>query len=207
VDWLRVALSKAEPADALQSVSRHFLQNEAGFTADKKVQDPVSKSTEGNPLGMKTLTVASGNPLQPAHPLRRLIQQKAALEGVDLRWINHGKDDYEPGQVDVFIQGARHENGRQIWMQDVLHFKPLAPFLAPSAAKPVIAALERISQLSSSTIPIDNETLQNLERAASQESILVPVARYHIALFSHKDAPLELVHTPQDEFTFRRRQP
>lgn len=197
VAWLRQAFVSAKPPDAAYAVGRHFLENEAGFT-EALHQD---LSAAGRSPGVSQPILVSGNPLQPQHPLRRLIEQHAKAGGVVIKWINHGQVNYDPSEVDVCLQGAPHENDRQIWMQDVLHFRPMSPYLGLSPA--VIATFERVSLRSLSTIPVDNETLQNLETAAAREGILLPLARYSIALFSRKDAPIELVHAPQDEFTFR----
>jgi hypothetical protein len=197
IHWLRQAYSDASQLDAVEMVERHFLTQEIGFQSNFQ---PRSTKEFKFP---KKLTILSGNPLQPKHPLRGMIESHAKAHGVALQWFNANDKNISPDAADVMLQGARHENGRQVWMQDALHYPPMRYFF--SLAPLVRSSLEGIAANSSATVPVDNKTLEAFERTSWNEGTMLPVARYWVPTYSRKSAPIELISTPQDEYTFRRR--
>lgn len=197
IKWLRRAYEKASSSDAVEPVDRHFLPQEIGFKRD------FSPTGEKSGTFPKKLTILSGNPLQPKHPLRALVEAQAKADGIKLDWYNFIDKKITPESSDIMIQGARHENGRQVWMQDALQYPPLKYFF--SLTPRVTESLASIAKKSSSTVPLDNETLESFERISWREGTMLPVARYWMATYSRQSAPIELVSTPQDEFTFVRR--
>jgi hypothetical protein len=197
IKWLRRAYEKASLSDAVEPVDRHFLTQEIGFKRD------FSPTAEQSGTFPKKLTILSGNPLQPKHPLRALLEAQAKADGIKLDWYNFIDKKITPESSDIMIQGARHENGRQVWMQDALQYPPLKYFF--SLTPRVTESLASIAKKSSSTVPLDNETLESFERISWREGTMLSVARYWMATYSRQSAPIELVSTPQDEFTFVRR--
>ena len=194
-EWLR-EIFRNQMSDGIRTSSAHFLDGEPGF---QKIE-PWGYDSNRLP-GVSTLNMMLGTPWPHNAPIRMRISEKAATDKIALSW--QAWDGKEAPDFDIKIAGSRIQKGRQTWSQDILDDDYYAQTL--KAYPRTYRALEKARSLSAATIPVDNETLQELEKATQEEISVVPVARYVVNVFSKKDSPIELVFTAEDEQTFRRR--
>jgi hypothetical protein len=199
--WLRQGFEDAA-YNGFRTASGHFLKQEAGYTP--AIAWPLAAA---KPPGLKTLTVFAATGFPPGSPVPRALEALARAGGVELTILKSGdaSSDLELiGRADVVIAGARVDNGRSIWTQDVASHQNYKVLLESSYPRTFAAAL-KIAQRSAATIPVDRETLSALEQAAFDERSIVPLARYGVRVYSRRTSPVTLLFTPKDELSFEQR--
>ncbi len=93
--------------------------------------------------------------------------------------------------------------GRHIILQDLLKWNGVAYFL--KNAKQTVKMLNKISELSASTIPPDNKTLLEFELVSFKEMSVMPVARRTLVAYSAKNSPIYMDWNTGGEILFKRR--
>ena len=182
--------------DGTIEVESHFPVNEFGY-----VPGLIWESDKKN-LKFKSLKIALGSPWSTDSPIRKRLKSLQKLSGTIIEeHIWNGKED--PEQYDVVMSGSIIQKGRQIWTQEILNKLLFKNFILNE--KVTVKALEKVTQLSAATVPIDNETLQSVEIASLSEVSVIPIARYHVRIYSNVSLPVKIVFDSFDEFAVESR--
>jgi|GEM_PF-3695951 len=195
--WIRSIISKIAANEEMEIPEAHFIKNEPGNGKSvawknsskqfpRELPDPLkififSKNTQKNIIG-------------------KSIEESVRQANKRIIWLT------EPTmirQAHIALSPTRISDGRQTWFQDISSNKLLVNFL--NGHQKTTAALNTIMKKSSSTVPTDNVTLQNLEESVFEEQSIAPIVRFELKLFSRKTSPTELGWTASDEWILRRR--
>jgi|GEM_PF-2731809 len=198
LNWIRASLSERH-APGFSLSQRHFLKGEPGFDAHGHSREPAVAAGWKPP---RKLVVGLGTPWPERFPVRVALEAAARKEAVSVEWVPF----YDRAPKEIFhlrLAGTNVKQGRSLWIQDIMDFKPLAEVWRKFPATQ--SALLKSRDRSAATVPVENATLLAIETATREEVSVVPVGRYRNSLFSRKSLPIELVFTPENEITFKRR--
>jgi hypothetical protein len=180
--WLRAAF-KIPITDGIESSTAHFVKGEPGF------RDNFAWPDEASEIAIKKLSVRIETQWPEYAPVRQRIQNLADRSTIKVTWVD-GEHKNTASDFDLKIMGSKIRQGRHLWTQEILDFANYSQELQKYPL--TFAKLQNTRKKSASSVPIDNETLQDLEKAAFNETSIVPIGRYKFHLFSRKNSPISL---------------
>jgi hypothetical protein len=200
IGFVRAALKDSEPYEGYRVASGHFEKGEPGVLGSPLAWDFAA---EERLLTQNEMVFELW--MQPSEhvPIVRLTRKLARNKGMKIKWLGPSDSRLDSPIPDVYFAGSQIKNDRQVWLQTALGWDRFKSNLRDFPK--TTAALETIRTMSSATMPVEIESLQNFERSAYQELSVFPAARYRSSQFSRKNSAFELVPDERDELKIRRR--
>jgi hypothetical protein len=184
--WLRDEVKSLPDFFGIKSVDSFFLKGEPGAQSGLKWQ-PEAKAALPT-----RLRVAASTPVGEA--VFRSIQSR---KKIDLTIVDSSED--KKGNFDVQLLTTTLKEGRYVFFQDILKWNSLERYFA--AGGKLHSVLERIGKESASTIPPGNFLLQEFEKVAREEYVLIPLGRRNGSVFNRTGAPLKFIFNSAGELS------
>lgn len=186
ISFVRAAFKDQPQVLGFTNADTFFSQGEPGFSGKKYWNDSKLK------LKKKKYKIALGNPI-----FLKILEEAALLHKIDISFVPTPFNDTD---VDASVQASGIQQGRQVFLQDILDWPKAKNFLGKTPR--TLSSLVEIGKRSASTIPPDNEILQKFEKDASVEQSFAPVARKYPMAYSRKALPICLKWTERGELSF-----
>lgn len=186
--WIRSIFLDVSGETGIERVKSFFLIGEPGF--DKNIN--WSSNFDLEILKRKKIVIAYGIPV-----FKKIIEAAAKKNQLNIELISI---PFERKDVDAQIMSSAMIEARHVMLQDILKWPHVENFFGKSSE--TRARLEKIAELSASTVPPDLHTLNDFEKVAMQEFSFIPVARRYPIAWSEAKISICLDWTKKGELTF-----